>query len=132
MVLVREPGYRRIVGPSFDRPGELGVLPVLLERAGANEVAPFHVEVVLRRGERVRPLGLLDRGRRDPEAAPPPGAVCVHARAVADAAGARAPVAEMQRDDARRAGRGGSTPGAVSVAPAAAMATRSSFFTPSL
>src|SRR5664280_1864444 len=99
VVLVLEPGIKADLRNVLEPSGELGVLAVLLERARANEVAPFHVEVVLRRGELEGRAGLLYRGRREPEAGGGPDAVCVHARAVADTANARAPVAEMQRHD---------------------------------
>src|ERR1035441_8950779 len=66
--VVLEPGVQADRGNFFEPAGELGVLAVLLERARANEVAPFHVEVVLRRGEFGGPAGLLHRGRREPEA----------------------------------------------------------------
>src|ERR1017187_2187486 len=107
--VVLEPGIQADRGNYFEPAGELGVLAVLLEGSRADEVAPFHVEVVLRRGELESPAGLLHRGRREPEARGRTDAVGVHAGAVADAAGARAPVAEVQRHDV--VGLAGENPG---------------------
>src|ERR1035437_3831112 len=83
----------------LDLAGEFRVLAVFLERARPHEVAPLHVEVVLRRGELVRAARLLNRGGRDPEARGRAEGVGIHAGAVADAARARAAVAKMQRHD---------------------------------
>src|ERR1039457_4452438 len=104
VLVVLVPGVHADRGDLFDLAGELGILAVFLERARADEVAPFHVEVVLRRGERVRAAGPLHRGGREPEARRRANAVGVDSGAlpvgtVADAAGARAGVPDAHGHD---------------------------------
>ena len=49
--------------------GEAGILLVFLERAGAQDLAAFHVEVILRAGQRIVVAGLADlAARRRPRA----------------------------------------------------------------
>src|SRR5664280_1838210 len=86
VLVVFEPIVHADCRDVLDPAGELRVLAVLLERSRADEVAPFHVEVVLSRGELEGPAGLLDRGRREPEARGRADAVGINAGAVADAA----------------------------------------------